>query len=337
MIKIKISVIIPCYNSSLLLAKCLESIRASSYKFYEIIVIDDCSKDDSAAVAKKHGAMVVSLNQNSGPAHARNEGVKVATGEILFFVDSDVEFFQDTLTMVANAFSDPALNVCSGIYSKEPANKGTAALYKALFMYYHFTRSEISNYKIFNAACGAIRKVAYQKIGGFNSKIKWGIDLENDEFGARATEIYANPVILGIKVKHNFPNFFKLLTTMFRRTYYWTLFFLQRKKFDATITTPAMGIANGIAPIIVLFALLQLIDKNLIIFTVLFSIIYVVSYLKFYFFVINEVKFSQFFSIVFISFCVSVFVGAGAMLAFLKKLINRLFFFKESDEFETIV
>ena len=332
-----ISIIIPAYNAAKFIDKCLSSIRSSKYDKYEIIVVDDCSTDNTVEVANSYGVKIIKLEKNTGPAYARNEGAKFASGNILFFADSDVEFYQNTLNQIAKLFQNDDIHVATGIYSNEPANKGITPLYKALFMYYHFTKSPVENYNIFSASCGAIRKDTFIQIGGFNSNIKWGLDLENDEFGYRINKLYKNPVIPEIQVKHNFPYFFNLLKIMFRRTYYWTLYFFKRKKFDDVISTPMMGIANGIAPLILLSSIAAFLDKSFIVSTISLFVFYVASYSGFLKYIISEKKYKQFLPILIVAFSVSVVIGTAAIFAFIKKIFTSMRILKSKDEFETII
>lgn len=91
--KDKISVIIPAYNAAAYLAKCLESVLAQTYQNYEVIVVDDGSSDDTAAILDDYASrypQVVALHQeNSGVTCARMNGLKAASGDWITFVDSD--------------------------------------------------------------------------------------------------------------------------------------------------------------------------------------------------------------------------------------------------------
>ncbi len=88
-----ISVIIPAFNCEKTLEKTVESIIASGLKDYEIIIVNDGSTDNTAAVCQslcsRYNFIKYSEQQNSGVSAARNRGVKEAVGEYLFFVDSD--------------------------------------------------------------------------------------------------------------------------------------------------------------------------------------------------------------------------------------------------------
>ena len=81
----KISIIIPVYNSSLTLNECLGAIFNSSFKNFEVIIVSDNSPDNSVMIAKKYQCKIIELPKNQGPAFARNSGAQAAAGDILFF------------------------------------------------------------------------------------------------------------------------------------------------------------------------------------------------------------------------------------------------------------
>src|ERR1700757_37711 len=84
----KISVIIPAYNAAHFLPRCLKSVFAQTLQPAEVIVVDDGSTDDSADVARKLGARVVS-RPNGGLSAARNTGVQSSTSEWIALLDAD--------------------------------------------------------------------------------------------------------------------------------------------------------------------------------------------------------------------------------------------------------
>lgn len=89
-----ISVIVPVYKTQRYLGKCLDSILAQTYPNIEIVVVNDCSPDGSAEICREYAARhdsirYVELSQNVGLSGARNAGMRVATGKLLGFVDSD--------------------------------------------------------------------------------------------------------------------------------------------------------------------------------------------------------------------------------------------------------
>ena len=95
-----ISIIIPVYNAEKFIGEALDSILEQTFQDFEVIVVDDCSKDSSPEVVKsyleKFGGRLIfsSMKKNSGSAPApRNKGFRFSRGEYIFFMDSD-----DTLT-----------------------------------------------------------------------------------------------------------------------------------------------------------------------------------------------------------------------------------------------
>jgi len=99
-----ISVIIPVYNTERYLANCLKSVTRQSYKDYECIIVDDGSIDKSLIIAmdfeKTDERFHVYHKENGGLSSARNYGIERAQGELLYFVDSDDELFDDTLSIL---------------------------------------------------------------------------------------------------------------------------------------------------------------------------------------------------------------------------------------------
>lgn len=91
---IKISVIIPVYNSGKYLPKCLDSVCGQTLKDIEIICVNDCSDDESLLIVKEYAKKdqrikIIDLKENKGAGAARNVGIENAQGQYLGFVDGD--------------------------------------------------------------------------------------------------------------------------------------------------------------------------------------------------------------------------------------------------------
>ncbi len=102
----KYSVIVPVYNMEKLLPKCIESLTAQRFADMEIILVDDCSTDNSYSIcveaAKKDNRIhVVCQKKNSGLSSTRNLGIKHAKGEYITFVDSD-DYVESNFIQVIN-------------------------------------------------------------------------------------------------------------------------------------------------------------------------------------------------------------------------------------------
>ena len=106
----KISIIIPCYNSEKYLAACMDSVLAQTFEDFEAILIDDGSKDDTLRVAhsyaQKDARVRVYAKENGGVSAARNLGLDHARGEWITFVDSDDLLPEDALESLLSGASD---------------------------------------------------------------------------------------------------------------------------------------------------------------------------------------------------------------------------------------
>src|SRR6476660_944325 len=133
----RLSIIIPVYNASAFLDRCLSALQASTFTDYECIVVDDASTDGTRAIADRHGVHVVALDVNGGPARARNCAARVAQGEILVFIDSDVCVHRDTLERIDAHFRSAAdVAAVMGSYDDTPAEPSFVSQYKNLFHHY---------------------------------------------------------------------------------------------------------------------------------------------------------------------------------------------------------
>lgn len=97
-----VSIITPSYNSSEYISNTINSVASQTYQNWELIIIDDCSQDDSVEIishwCKKDSRIhLLELNKNSGAAVARNKGIDVASGRYIAFLDSDDIWFTNKL------------------------------------------------------------------------------------------------------------------------------------------------------------------------------------------------------------------------------------------------
>jgi GT2 family glycosyltransferase len=109
----RISVVIPTWNARGLVTRCLDSLRAQLFEGFEVIVVDDASTDDTAAVlARDYAAVrVVGRAANGGFAKAANAGIRAARADLVFLLNNDVTLEPDCLEKLWNAAaaSDAAL------------------------------------------------------------------------------------------------------------------------------------------------------------------------------------------------------------------------------------
>ena len=121
---IKVSIIVPVYNVSEYIERCWDSIRNQTYKNIEALFVDDCGTDDS--VAKLEGCLAVSdavearilhHAKNRGLSAARNTGLEAATGDYVYFLDSDDDITEDCIESLVAPLSEKQYDFVVGDYS----------------------------------------------------------------------------------------------------------------------------------------------------------------------------------------------------------------------------
>jgi glycosyltransferase involved in cell wall biosynthesis len=240
-----ISIVIPTYNSSRFMPALLDSVFKQVDDAVEVIIVDDCSTDDTIEIVKRYPTRVIQMEQNGGPAKARNRGVQEARGDIIFFLDSDVLLLDGTVQEVKEYFEkDHAANCVIGVCATEPLNKGFVPRYMAMFEYIHLLDAMGNNLSVFAPRCGAITKDLFQNAGGYDESYT-GADVEDFELARRINKIdriALNPKML---VRHQFVNNVEeAVKNYFKRAVMWIHLFLKDKQFDnAGPTSPSNGIA----------------------------------------------------------------------------------------------
>lgn len=107
--KPRVSVLMAVYNAASYLQESIESLLGQTFTDFELIAIDDASTDTSLKILRQYAQKdarikVISLQENGGQGHARNEGLKIAQGEYVCFVDSDDRLSNDALEQMVAAF-----------------------------------------------------------------------------------------------------------------------------------------------------------------------------------------------------------------------------------------
>lgn len=223
----RISVIIPNYNGAATIGRCLEAALASRFHEHEIIVVDDCSDDDSVRIISQFPCRLLRLEKRSGSAMARNEGARQSSGEILFFIDADCLLLPDTLSVVDRTFTADEDRVFGGTYTPVPHDRDFFSTFQSVFINYSETKNPEPDYIAGHAM--AIRRELFLQQQGF-PEVFLPI-IEDVEFSHRlrraGIRLRMNPEIL---VTHIF-NFtlMKSLRNAFRKSHFWTIYSLQNR------------------------------------------------------------------------------------------------------------
>ena len=175
----KFSIIIPVYNVEKYIKKCLESVFSQNYKNYEVIVVNDGTKDNSMDIVKNYPVKIIN-QKNQGLSVARNSGVEKATGEYILFLDSDDYIEKGLLEKIDKSLNNEPDIVRFQIrevfkdgkkieYNEKPFTDKTGQEAFQLITKYHFVE---------NAWCYAIRREYYLK-----NKFKFKENTFHEDFG----------------------------------------------------------------------------------------------------------------------------------------------------------
>jgi GT2 family glycosyltransferase len=181
-----ITVVMPAYNAVAFLPHSLPPLAEllKSGHVSELLVIDDTSSDATARMAAEMGARVIPSGGRLGPGGARNIAAEQATGEILWFVDSDVVARPDGPEKIRRAFADPGVWAVFGSYDDKPRAQNFGSQYKNLV--HHFVHQQGKpEASTFWAGCGAVRRDRFLAVSGFDAKRYTVPSIEDIELGYR--------------------------------------------------------------------------------------------------------------------------------------------------------
>jgi glycosyltransferase involved in cell wall biosynthesis len=179
-----VSVIIPVYNGERYLADAVESVLAQTHQPIELIIVDDGSTDASAQSAQAYGPLVRYVRQakNISTGSARNQGVRLASGDYFAFLDQDDVWLSDKLALQIAAFdARPALEVVFGQveqFRRSPQRRAPDAA------------PQVRGYA---PSAMLIRQEAFRRVGPFATTLQIG---EWVDWFARASDLKLKMLVL---------------------------------------------------------------------------------------------------------------------------------------------
>ena len=167
-------------------SRCVEQVDIAGGAV-ELIVVFDGEPPPAPEWLVRTGVRIIATGDRLGPARARNLAAVEAEGDVLLFVDADVELAADTVERIRTRFAaDPDLIAVFGCYDDEPRCTGIVSQYRNLLHHHtHATHPGAAN--TFWSGCGAIRRAEFQDLGGFNEGFRFP-SVEDIELGMRVTE-----------------------------------------------------------------------------------------------------------------------------------------------------
>ena len=188
----RISVILPVYNGERFLRKALQCIFDQEYPAHEIIVINDGSKDGTQQVLDGlRGRIISKTIPNGGVSNARNEGIRIATGEYIAFLDADDIWFRNKLKVIAGLIEKyPEADLLASDYVLRLAYYGNRLRRHSSF--YHYPEKinynaplKLHPLRLFlvckytgTPSAVVVKKTTTEKIGYFNAKVRICEDLD---------------------------------------------------------------------------------------------------------------------------------------------------------------
>lgn len=189
---VSMSVVVPVHNGAATLPLVLSALADSDLPRdeWELVVVDDASADESAAIAARYSQTVVRIpGKPHGPAYARNRGVEVAQGSIVLFIDADVVVHRDTLRRFREVFEeDEDLGAVFGSYDASPPAPGLVSQYRNLL--HHYTHQHGGGERdTFWAGAGAVRREVFEEAGMYDEWHYPRPQIEDIELGGRITRL----------------------------------------------------------------------------------------------------------------------------------------------------
>lgn len=176
--RIKVSVIMAAWNRALVVERAIRSVLRQKYRNFELIVVDDGSSDGTGAVVRRFCAMDERVRlidtPHVGVSHARNVGLRAASGDLIAYLDSDNEWQEEYLLFMVNLFVDrpkTATGYCA-IHVMDTVNNRNYIRFTA------YDRKRLLHLNYIDLNIFMHRRLLWEKLGGFNEALTRLVDWE---------------------------------------------------------------------------------------------------------------------------------------------------------------
>ncbi|MDD5609953.1 MAG: glycosyltransferase family 2 protein [Candidatus Omnitrophica bacterium] len=200
--KYKLSIIIPIKNNGDLLKKTLlPTLETLIERNYEIILIDDGSKNTIENIPHGEQIKLFIFAKSKGPAFARNIGAKKAQSQYIVFIDSDIEINPVHLDILYAALSNDDKKAYIGVLDEKTIFKNNSSTYENIYMNYHYLSFK-GDFPIFYTSFAGISKKTFMELNGFDVNYT-SSSIEDMEFGQRLNEAGIKiEVLRNVRLKH---------------------------------------------------------------------------------------------------------------------------------------
>ena len=255
-----ISVVIPVRDGAATLARCLGAALASRYGRFEVVVVDDGSRDGTAEIAGRFPVKLVRLARHAGVSRARNAGAAAATGELLLFIDADCLLREDALAVANAAYGEGRARVLGGTYTAAPHDGDFFSAFQSVFIRHFETKRTEPDYVA--AHLMVIDAELFRRSGGFVEGAFIGVaaSVEDVELSHRlrraGCELVMNP---DLQVQHVFGfSLRRSLANAVKKARIWTAYSLANRDLLADSGTASWELKTNVVAAALQAALLAL-------------------------------------------------------------------------------
>lgn len=177
-----VSIVMPMFNREKIVGEAITSVLAQTYRNFELLIVDDGSKDDSVAVVKSFDdprIRLIELAHNSGVSAARNAGLRESKGPFIAYIDSDNVWSPDYLAVMLDAFRQQP--EATSAYAGQEVWEYLPTLDRDEFRFVRmapFNRSRLEQRNFIDLNVFMHRRESYERFGGFNESMRRLVDWE---------------------------------------------------------------------------------------------------------------------------------------------------------------
>lgn len=252
-----VRVVIPAHNERSRLARCLEpAMEAARARGWDLVVVDDGSHDGTGELAAAAGARVLRNERPRGVAAARNQGAQGSEAPLLVFLDADVVASAETLfALVDHLDRHPGVHTTGATPTLSDLAPGWGPRFvglRAAMPFLEAERGDIVGFSAIQSECCAIRRAAFEAVGGF-PELHEGVGMEEYRMGhALERAGFVNVLLVGATYRHFYKPLGARCRELTRRTSRWVPLLLRRRRLesDGAVGSPREAISCALSGLI---------------------------------------------------------------------------------------
>lgn len=215
-----VSVIVPVYNDSQRIGKCIEALQNQTYPHekYELLVVDNGSTDETCTIIRNYSVKLLTEDKIKSSYAVRNKGIRNASGEVIALTDSDCIPALDWIEKgVANLLQVPECGLVAGrinLFFKKPDKPNAVELYDSIMGFNQ--KRDVEQLRFGSTANVFTFKKVFDNVGLFNDKLRSGGDNEWGKrvFDSNYKQIYAADACVAHPARYSLSQMYKRITRL---------------------------------------------------------------------------------------------------------------------------